>query len=77
MADRRLSYYYLNLLLPIILIVLSTIEQQRVDAAACKGCTPPCICPGRKGEKVCVVFIDRLDLRRIYIYIYAVLLARK
>ncbi|VDM23564.1 unnamed protein product [Wuchereria bancrofti] len=22
-----------------------------VDAAACKGCVPPCICPGRKGER--------------------------
>uniref|UniRef100_A0A0M3IX00 Collagen IV NC1 domain-containing protein n=2 Tax=Ascaris TaxID=6251 RepID=A0A0M3IX00_ASCLU len=22
-----------------------------VDAAACKGCAPPCICPGQKGEK--------------------------
>uniref|UniRef100_A0A0R3S7B3 Collagen IV NC1 domain-containing protein n=1 Tax=Elaeophora elaphi TaxID=1147741 RepID=A0A0R3S7B3_9BILA len=22
-----------------------------VDAAACKGCAPPCVCPGRKGER--------------------------
>ncbi|KAI6240218.1 hypothetical protein M3Y99_00479300 [Aphelenchoides fujianensis] len=26
-------------------------EQQRVEAAACKGCAPPCVCPGQKGER--------------------------
>lgn len=22
------------------------------NAAACKGCAPPCVCPGTKGERV-------------------------
>lgn len=40
------------LALPLLLAV-AFLDLQRfgVDGAACKGCAPPCICPGTKGEK--------------------------
>uniref|UniRef100_A0A915DL50 Uncharacterized protein n=1 Tax=Ditylenchus dipsaci TaxID=166011 RepID=A0A915DL50_9BILA len=31
------------------LLLLSQVDHS--EAAACKGCAPPCVCPGTKGEK--------------------------
>jgi hypothetical protein len=37
-------------LILLIFIVFFDSHRFGVDGAACKGCTPPCICPGTKGE---------------------------
>lgn len=36
----------------ILLLIVLLNQFQTGKSAACKGCSPPCICPGSKGEKV-------------------------
>lgn len=38
------------------IVILNQI--QIVKSAVCKGCSPPCICPGIKGEKVIIFYIN-------------------
>lgn len=40
-----------------ILLIILLSHFQNAESAACKGCTPPCVCPGTKGEKVGIFLI--------------------
>ncbi|EJW70544.1 hypothetical protein WUBG_18548 [Wuchereria bancrofti] len=59
-GDRGFYICDIMLCLKLLLLAIFSTEQPIlparlspfVDAAACKGCVPPCICPGRKGERV-------------------------